>query len=171
MKSRVINFVVIIFIMLVLFFQISGIAQRRNSKPRPQPVKVIKPAEEWAAEPDSTFYKFITALPEIEKVDLYYYRSRKRNPFYYDEPPLGTVKQFGMPVDVISSKTLNNTDAKSFAFMWRRMLRGSGAGCLAPAYRVRFYANNKLVLESDLCFHCHNRVVAMGQIAATCYTA
>ncbi len=156
MKSKLINFIVLVLVLITGAYQTTGISQGKKRKAPPQPVNTVRAAEEWGAEPNSTFHKLITALPDIEKVELFYYRGKKRDPFYEDAPPPGADRQFGMLVDVISSKTLISTEAKSFASMWRKLLRGSGAGCLAPAYRVRFYADNKMILESDLCFHCHN---------------
>ena len=145
----------LVFLLLALFLLLNesdGIAQVKKKKAQP---KRGKSAEEWAAEPNSNFYKLVTVLPEIDKVELYFYSSKELL-FSFDEELPKMVKQFGMPVNVISSKTLTNTSAKSFALTWRKLMRGSGGGCLSPAYRVRFYANDKAILESDICFHCHN---------------
>lgn len=153
MKLRLFKAGLLLLVTLLLSTQPDGFSQVKKRKSK---IGVGRPLEEWNPEPDSEFYKLVTALPKVDKAELYFYHGKR-----LDNLPRGSeipalILQFGMPVDVISSKILSDKDAEAFASIWRKVLRGNGAGCIVPAYRIRFYTKDKLILEADVCFHCHN---------------
>jgi hypothetical protein len=59
-------------------------------------------------------------------------------------------------------------EAIKIASLWRGLKPGNGAGCIAPAYALRFYKEDKLLLASEVCFHCCNMVLPDNDIAAMC---
>jgi hypothetical protein len=57
---------------------------------------------------------------------------------------------------VIKSITIHGAEAERFAYVWRKLNRGMSMACFSPAYRVKFFAKETLLLGSTICFHCHN---------------
>jgi hypothetical protein len=55
-------------------------------------------------------------------------------------------------------------DAEQFLKLWRRLKRGSGAACFVPAYNVKFYSSESLVLDSEICFGCDNLTLPNGAL-------
>jgi hypothetical protein len=57
---------------------------------------------------------------------------------------------------VLGQTTLRGDDAKKASDCWRWMPRGRqyGALCFQPAYALRFKKDNKLLLETAVCWHC-----------------
>ena len=61
---------------------------------------------------------------------------------------------------ILASRDLAGTDAQSFANLWRSQWYGYSKEdqvfCHNPAYRVRFFDKNTLLLEATVCFKCMN---------------
>ncbi len=131
---------------IVLGISIVADAQKRTKrrKSKPKAVETYVVAESWEPERGSLFFKQTRQLPDVTRVELRLIRNGKDQ------------------VRVLASKILLNDEAKQFTKVWRGLKRGVGAGCFVPAYQLKFYSNDQLLLETDVCFHCHNLTLPNG---------
>jgi hypothetical protein len=75
---------------------------------------------------------------------------------------------------VLGTTTLSGDDAETLAASWRALapkLRPDGLspmimGCHSPGFVYRFYAGDKLLAESSVCWHCDNFTIIDGRIWA-----
>jgi hypothetical protein len=125
---------------IVLGVSIVADAQKRTKgrKSNRKAVETYVVAESWEPEKGSLFFKYTRQLPDVTRVKLRLIRNDKDQ------------------VRILASTILLNDEAAQFAKVWRGLKRGVGAGCFVPAYQLKFYSNDKLLLETDVCFHCHN---------------
>ena len=108
--------------------------------------------------PEVTPYeKYVLALPATDKVEILAVRGlsgNERKDVDCDRADI-ICKGF-MPQQIVAAKTLTGADANRISMRWRKLRRGNGAGCFAPAYILRFYQKDELLLATDVCFHCCN---------------
>jgi hypothetical protein len=121
-----------------------------------------KPEE---TETNSVFDKAISKLPTVDKVELFYFVGT----LYENLPKLEDktevpLKSFGVEVRIISSKILLGNEAEEFARLWRKITRGGGMGCVSPAYRLRFFNKDALLLQTDVCFDCNNLLLELPNV-------
>lgn len=108
----------------------------------------------WEPTPGSAFYKFTRALPKVSKVELSQIAGRE------DQVSSESLVFGKERVRIFRSKSLKGDDAEKFATIWRRQKQGAGMACFAPAFLLRFYANDKLSFETIVCFNCHNLMLS-----------
>jgi hypothetical protein len=142
-KPLLVTVRLIVFAGLVVF---SVLAQnkQRHGKPRSVPIGTGTGAISWEPEEGSAFLAYTRKLPAVTRIEL-------------DK----ITKQDGQ-ITVLSSKILTSDDAEQFAKLWRRLKRGSGAGCFVPAYNLKFFANEDLLLDTEVCFGCDNLTLPDG---------
>ena len=113
-------------------------------KPKAAPVGTGYSPWSWEPEASSAFLAYTRKLPVVTKVEL------------------RQIKEQNNQLLVLSSKTLLGDDAEHFAMLWRRLKRGPGAACFEPAYNVKFFSNETLLLDSEVCFGCDNLTLPNG---------
>lgn len=67
--------------------------------------------------------------------------------------------------------TLRGADAVKVAGLWRYLRRGRGfsAMCHNPVYVLRFRQRGRLLLETSVCWRCHNYTLPVGIFGRTQY--
>ena len=105
----------------------------------------------------------VTKLPEIDKVDIL---AVHRKGFKKPDCTRSDIVCSEFGGKILASKTLSGDDAKKIAGLWRKLRHGNGAACFSPAYVLRFYQKRKLLLMTDVCFHCCN--VTLPGITSIC---
>lgn len=140
--------------LLSLPSEVLGQAKNPKKEKAKPVVAVVDP--EFPAEPNDSFYKFTVGLGAVDKVELVYLTFVPE-----DQPDKGAeeVDLVGGRRRVSSRNVLTGNVAEEFAALWRKLLRGSGAGCFAPAYGVRFWAGDKVLLDTYVCYHCRNLLI------------
>jgi hypothetical protein len=136
-------------------------AQTKKQRKKPKVIQVTY-AVEYPADPEDPFYKMTVGLPDVDKVELFYITLRQKDPPSNTQPnavdmegvPFGGVP--GMQYQIAAQNTLRGEAAEDFAGQWRKLLLGPGAGCFAPAYQIRFWAKDRELLVTNLCYHCRN---------------
>jgi hypothetical protein len=59
--------------------------------------------------------------------------------------------------EIDSSKTLTGKEAQDVAALWRRQIyRQYQVACHLPAYGIRFYSGEKLLVQASVCWECNN---------------
>jgi hypothetical protein len=108
--------------------------------------------------PEVTPYeKYVIALPAIDKVEILAVKGLSPNEQKdVDCHQADIICRGFMPQQIVTSKTLTGSDANRVSSLWRKLRQGNGAGCFAPAYVLRFYQEDRLLLATDVCFHCCN---------------
>ena len=131
---------------LAVFVVGSVLAQNkpRHRKHKSIPVGIGTGAISWEPEEGSAFRAYTTSLPAVTKIELH------------------RITKHDGQVQILSSKILLDDEAEQFAKLWRRLKRGSGAGCFVPAYNVKFYSGKSLVLDTEVCFGCDNLTLPNG---------
>ena len=74
----------------------------------------------------------------------------------------------GLPVRILASAIVVGKAAERIAALWRRLEPGDSMGCFAPGYVLRFYAQDQLLLETEVCFHCCNASLPHYGLAGIC---
>lgn len=93
----------------------------------------------YAGRPD--LRRYTRDLPEIDKVELL---KLKVNGDLWD----GAIE---------SLKTLTGKEAQDVASLWRRQVyRQYQVACHLPAYGVKFYSGDKLLVQASVCWQCNN---------------
>ena len=108
----------------------------------------------WEPTPGSAFHKFTRALPKVSRVEVSQIAGGEGQ---VAEESIVVGKQ---RIRIFSSKSLIGAQAEKFAGIWRRQKQGVGMACFAPAFLLRFYSDEKLYLETIVCFHCHNLLLS-----------
>ncbi len=114
------------------------------------------------------FKESVTNLPPIDKIEILavkWLNSVKREEIDCTKPDI-VCSQF--PARILASKTIVGDDAKKLSNLWRNLKNGNGAGCFAPAYVLRFYQKDKIILTTDVCFHCCNITLPESGIRSVC---
>jgi len=143
-------------IVILLVIANSASAQTKKQRKKPQ-ITQASTAIEYPADPEDPFYKMTVGLPEVDKVELLYITPRRKG--HAPETQPNTVEREGPSfgqVEITGKNTLSGEAAEDFAAQWRKLLRGPGAGCFAPAYGIRFWAKDQILLETNVCYHCRN---------------
>ena len=140
LPSRTVTLLRISFIVtLVIALGVSFFAQ---NKPKPE----VTPYE-----------KYVIALPATDKVEILAVRGLSTDEQKGVDCHRADIICSGfMPQQIVAAKTLTGADANRISMRWRKLRRGNGAGCFAPAYILRFYQKDELLLATDVCFHCCN---------------
>jgi hypothetical protein len=136
-------------------------AQTRKQRKKPQVTQATIPIE-YPADPEDPFYKMTAGLPGIDKVELFYIALRREDQTSSTQPNVVDMKGIpfgGVPgnqYQITVQNTLRGEAAEDFAAQWRKLLRGPGAACFAPAYQIWFWANDRVLLVTNVCYHCRN---------------
>ncbi len=120
---------------------------------------------------DPAYHKYVTALPVVDKVEVLAVDGIPPNEWKNvdcTKPDIICKLPNRMPVRLLASKTLSGENANKISMLWRNLRRGNGAGCFAPGYVLRFYQNDKLLLVTEVCFHCCNITLPNEGIASMC---
>jgi hypothetical protein len=105
------------------------------------------------------YYKHIKALATPNRIELLavgFIPMEKlrgldcKDPKYLCNPP------DGLPVRILATTVLVGKAAEKIAALWRQLEPGNSMGCFAPGYIMRFYTQDQLLLETEVCFHCCN---------------
>jgi hypothetical protein len=161
--------VVVATLVMILGATNSTTAQTKKQKQKP---KVIREAPdiEYPADPEDPFYEMTVGLPDVDKIELFYVTLRQKDQTPNTQPNTAETGEFplsglaGKEYQISDQNTLAGEAAKDFAAQWRRLLRGPGAGCFMPAYSIRFWAKDQILLETEVCYHCHNvRITENGR--------
>ncbi|MCM3873814.1 MAG: hypothetical protein ND895_24260 [Pyrinomonadaceae bacterium] len=134
---------------LLLVLPIAG----RSQHVRKQPQKRHIGGGESGGTPneDSLLYKYTRGLARVDRVEISEVRFA----------PAAT--NGGSETKIIKSVAFQGVEAEKFASVWRDLNGGTGAGCFSPAYLVKFYFDERLLLGSTICFHCHNLTLPVGE--------
>ena len=116
---------------------------------------------------DTPFLQSVTNLPTVDKVEILAIESIRTNRKDIDCTQPDIVCS-NFPGKVLASKTLSGEDANKISKLWRSLKNGNGAGCFAPAYVLRFYQKDKLLLMTDVCFQCCNATLPGTGIRSIC---
>ena len=140
------KFLILTTLVLAVFVVGSVLAQnkRRHRKHKSIPVGTGTSPISWEPEEGSAFRAYTRNLPAVTKIELQ------------------QITKHDGQVQILSSKILVDDEAEQFAKLWRRLKRGSGAGCFVPAYDVKFYSGESLVLDTEVCFGCDNLTLPNG---------
>src|SRR5215470_10898507 len=117
---------------------------------------------EYRADPDDPFYKMTVELPTVDKVEVIYITHLRKDQIPNAQTKTGETGQVlngGIPGErfqIAAQNVLIGGAAEDFAAQWRKLLRGPGAACFAPAYRIKFWAKDQILLDTDVCYHCRN---------------
>ncbi|HMO80193.1 MAG TPA: hypothetical protein PKD24_05330 [Pyrinomonadaceae bacterium] len=113
------------------------------------------------------FSQSVTDLPAVDKVEIFAVEGIRTNRKDIDctQPDIVCSMISGK---ILASKTLSGEDANKIADLWRDLRNGNGAACFAAAYVLRFYQNDKLLLVTDVCFHCCNVTLPGTGIRSIC---
>jgi len=132
------------FVVVVLVGSVTAQQKSKHPKHKAAPVGTGYSPSSWEPEEGSAFLAYTRKLPVVTKVEL------------------RQIKEQNNQLLVLSSKTLLGDDAEYFAMLWRRLKRGPGAACFEPAYNVKFFSSETLLLDSEVCFGCDNLTLPNG---------
>ncbi|HKA21152.1 MAG TPA: hypothetical protein VKN18_22935 [Blastocatellia bacterium] len=104
----------------------------------------------------SSFDKYVIGLPSVDRVEILAVIAFPMNELKDGDCKRSDIICTGPPVRVVASKELIGADANRITRLWRKLRGGNGAGCFAPAYVLRFYRGEELLLITDVCFQCCN---------------
>lgn len=161
--------VVVAAVVIIAGITNSASAQTKIQKKKPKVIQVTTaPAIEYPADPEDPFYKMTVGLPAVDKVELFYLGWRQKDQTTDTQPD--TVEKDEFPLEgniryqyqISDQNRLEGEAAEAFAAQWRKLLRGPGMGCFAPAYAIRFWAKGQIALETHICYHCHNLTIPKG---------
>jgi len=148
--------IVVAALIVILGTTNSTSAQTRRQRKKPK-VTQATIAIEYPADPEDTFYKMTVGLPEVDKVELIYVTARRKDHAPKTQPNTAEREETTLGhVEITAQHTLRGEAAEDFAAQWRKLLRGPGAGCFAPAYGIRFLAKDQILLETNVCYLCGN---------------
>ena len=116
---------------------------------------------------DTPFLQSVTNLPTVDKIEILAIEWIQTNRKEIDCTQSDIVCS-KFPGKILASKTLSGEDANKISKLWRSLENGNGAGCFAPAYVLRFYQKDKLLLTTDVCFHCCNVTLPGTGIRSIC---
>jgi hypothetical protein len=116
---------------------------------------------------DTPFLQNVTNLPAFDKAEILAIEwiMTNRKDIDCTQPDI-VCSSF--PGKILASKILSGEDANKISKLWRSLKNGNGAGCFAPAYVLRFYQKDKLLLMTDVCFHCCNVTLPGTGIRSIC---
>jgi hypothetical protein len=141
----------LLLVSLLVTVNVIGQTKKGKRKTHKQTIGKGYVPKEWPPEKDSLFYKRTVALPRVDRVELY-----KLDKLNLKDEEGGIKAPRAGKAHVAASKILTEQDAENFTVTWRALKRGTGAGCFAPGYYIKFYSGDHLILETSVCFHCSN---------------
>jgi hypothetical protein len=121
-------------------------------------VCLFSPAAHLQGNGINPFRKFVKALPPVNKVEVI-----AVTPVVTDEVersdcarPGFVCAPYTFPYEIGTVKTLIGDDAYRISAQWRKLERDSNNDdkCLVPDHILRFYHDDKLLLESQVCALC-----------------
>ena len=128
-------------------------------------------AQQTQTDDDPAYQKYVMSLPAVDKVEILAVTGFPPNEWKNADctkPDIICKRPNRLPVRILASKTLSGEGANRITMLWRKLRRGNGAGCFAPAYVLRFYQKDKLLLATEVCFHCCNITLPDEGIASMC---
>jgi hypothetical protein len=150
----------LIIILLVGTYVVAGsdvCAQSKSKGLKPRYGTIVR--YEWPPEKGSPFYKLTRELPRISKIEISQVRSALHpGPLAENE----TLFRPNIRLHVLATKTVTERDSRNIIRLWRRLNQASSNACDSPAYWLKFYSLDGLVLETVLSFGCRNLVVSGG---------
>ena len=89
---------------------------------------------------------FTKRLPSIDKVELL---------------KIGSIGEGGEIHSIAETKSIRGKRAQNIASAWRSQSFDLyySAMCHQPAYAIKFYSGNRVVLYASICWECHNIVI------------
>lgn len=97
-----------------------------------------------------------TQLPKINRAEVLVLSSSFSSPSK-DEDAIGELRvQTPMCDKIISVVQLTDEDTQKAAHLWRQLPGGLQARCHTPPFGLRFYQENRLLLECSICWKCNN---------------
>lgn len=124
-------------------------------------------AQTKQADENTLFLQSVTNLSAVDKVEILAveWLRTERKDIDCTQPDI-VCSMF--PGKILASKTFSGENANKISDLWRDLKNGNGAGCFAPAYVLRFYQNDTLLLMTDVCFHCCNVTLPGTGIRSIC---
>jgi hypothetical protein len=87
--------------------------------------------------------RYTRQLPAIDKVEI--------------QKVTGNIEIEKFVEKIEATKTLIGNEAQAIATLWREQsYGGTGAICHSPAYAIKFYAKDHLILYASICYDCQN---------------
>jgi hypothetical protein len=154
----------VIGVALVIILGITSSTSAQTGKQRKKVKITWTEVVEYPSDPETHFYKMTAGLPDVDKVELFYVSPGQKGQASKTQPYSGEIKEFPFWRNVggqhqITRNILEGKAAEDFVAQWRKLLRGPGAGCFAPAYGIRFWAKDQMLLETEVCYHCRNLTI------------
>jgi len=138
-----------ILIVIAIVLALPSLGFQDRNKKRQQ--RITGGESGWVPSKESLLYKYTRSLAEIDRVEI-------------SEVSFGrTADSKAYETKVINSVTLKGSEAARFMAIWRNLNSGVGAGCFSPAYLVKLYSGEVLLVGSTICFHCHNLTLPVGE--------
>lgn len=102
-------------------------------------------------------HAFTDSVPDADRIDLFHITGAVER----DKNNGDVFEIAGDDVSfvVASRKTLRGKNCKKIIDAWRRLQIPKGPGgafCHTPPYGIRFYRGNDVLLETTICWECHN---------------
>jgi hypothetical protein len=133
-------------------------AQSKSKRHKPRYGTIVR--YEWPPKKGSPFYRFTRELAPISKIEIRQVRlALHPGPLAANE----ILFRPNIPLRVLATKTVEERDAQNIIHSWRRLNQASSNACDSPAYWLKFYSGDSLVLETLLSFVCRNLVVSDGE--------
>lgn len=114
------------------------------------------------------FHDFVTALPPVDKVEVL-----TVTPLQTDEVNKVDCTRSDLvcvhgrfPLQIGAARTLTGEAARGISELWRNLKRGKRVRCFSTTHVLRFYRGDKLLLETEVCIHCHNITLPDKQIVS-----
>ncbi len=107
-------------------------------------------------ETDDPYQKYVIALPVVDKVEIFAVKGLPPAAQKNADCTNPDIICNKYPVRVLARKTLSGENASKISSLWRNLRSGNGAGCFGGVYVLRFYHKDKVLLTTDICFHCCN---------------
>lgn len=102
-------------------------------------------------------HAFTDSIPDADRIDLYHITGIVER----DKKNGAGFELAGKDVSFVvsSKKTLRGKNCQKIIAAWRRLRIPDGSGgafCHTPPYGIRFYRGNDVLLETTICWECHN---------------
>ena len=102
-------------------------------------------------------HAFTDSIPDADRIDLFHITGSVEP--VKAKGDLFVIAGNDVSFTVASKKTLRGKDCDKIIDAWRRLRipeKPGGAFCHTPPYGIRFYRGNELLLETTICWECHN---------------
>ena len=100
-------------------------------------------AEPWGLKINQTALPYTKHLPPVDKVELM---------------KIGETAEGGDIRSIAATKAVMGKQAQAIASLWRSQVFDYrySAACHNPAYAIKFYSRNNVVVYASICWECHN---------------